>query len=115
MASFVPLHGSWCWFKVKRERARCQGGHALRTILERPVRQLVDDCFARAERSRHQSDASHDEQEQHGRWRRVPSPVLALVQCPWQIQLPSASLPFTVSAMYSPRVTLPLLSVKRCR
>ena len=33
----------------------------------------------------------------------------------WQVQLPSDSLPFTVSAMYSPRVTLPLLSVKRCR
>ena len=85
------------------------------TSLESPVRQLVDDYFARAERSRHQSDASHEEREQHGRWRRVPSPVLALVQCPWQIQLPSDSLPFTVSAMYSPRVTLPLLSVKRCR
>jgi hypothetical protein len=79
------------------------------------VRQLVDDYFARAERPRHHSDASHDEREQHGRWRHVPSSVLALIQCPWQIQLPSDSLPFTVSAMYSPRVILPLLSVKRCR
>ena len=49
---------------------------SLQTNLERRVRQLMDDCFARAKRSRHQSDLALDEREQHGWRRRVPSPVL---------------------------------------
>ena len=37
MASFVPLHGSWCWFKVKT-RARKVPGRARPSDDERAAR-----------------------------------------------------------------------------